>query len=64
MTFESLANELLLEVFEYFSIQGRSQGGALGACAPPLEKKCLEGSKELKEIFAGQKIFSAGVHPP
>ncbi len=51
----------LLESFikwciHYISVQGRSQGGALGARAPPLEKKCLEGSKGLKTYPPDQRF--------
>jgi hypothetical protein len=37
--------------------QGRTQGGALGARAPPLDKKCLEGSTGLKNYPQGSKFF-------
>ena len=45
-------------------IRSVAKGGALGARAPPLEKKCLEGGTGLKKLFVGSKIFSAGGHPP
>jgi hypothetical protein len=38
--------------------QGRTQGGgALGARAPSLDKKCLEGSTGLKNYPQGSKFF-------
>jgi len=47
---------VLFTVLYLYKNQGRSQGGALGARAPPLEKKCLEGSKGLKNYSQDQRF--------
>jgi hypothetical protein len=43
--------------------RGVAKGGALGARAPPLEKKCLEGTKGLKKYLQEQRFSPLACTP-
>jgi hypothetical protein len=43
--------------------RGVAKGGALGARAPPLEKKCLEGTKGLKNYLQEQRFSPLACTP-
>jgi hypothetical protein len=45
------------EIWSICWMQGRTQGGALGARALPLDRKCLEESTGLKNYSQGSKFF-------